>query len=275
MNFEKIPISIPERKETSTERLESWLREKAKELKKIGFPVNEELRIEETQFIGVYPGKEIKRDREKVAQRREEWLEKDIRERKFGIEKIGEKFEKITTYLLNTHLENAGLVVVRASEYDDVYQGVDHLVLDIETGNVVAGIDSSVKSFDKEYEKKAQKVLEMNLKGGAIIKYGVIAKKEGEEIKIGKRRIQEVPVFLFNLPQTEVSDLIEEFQPEKTSPEEERVFKFFLASLQYQTENLTRKDLHAFPQLRERINIFQTKIKEISKEEGTKEADLS
>jgi hypothetical protein len=270
MSFEKIPISIPERKEASTERLENWLREKAKELKKMGFPVNEELRIEETQFIGVYPREKIEEDREKVAQRKEEWMEKDIRERKFGIEKIGEKFEKITTFLLNKHLENAGLVVVRAAEYDDIFQGVDHLVLDIKTGNVVAGIDSSVKSFDKEYEKKAQKVLEMNLGGGAIIKYGVIAKKEGEGIKIEKRRIQQVPVFLFNLPQTEVSNLIEEFQPEKTSPEEERVFRFFLASLQYQTENLTRKDLHAYHQLRERIDIFQTKIKEISDKEGIK-----
>jgi len=272
MNFERIPI--PEKKETPTEKLENYLREKANELKEMGFPVNEELRIEETQFTDVYPREEIERDRGKIAQRSEEWLEEDIRERKFGIEKIGEKFEKITTSLLNKHLENAGLEVVRAAEYDDIFQGVDHLVLDIETGNVVAGIDSSVKSFDKEYEKKAQKVLERNLDGGARIKYGVIAKKEGEGIKIEKRRIQQVPVFLFNLPQTEVSNLIEEFQPEKTSPEEEKVFRFFLTSLQYQTENLTRKDLHAFSQLRERIDIFQTKIKEISNKEGTKEADL-
>ena len=262
MNFEKFPIRFPEREKSQREKLENYLREKAEILKSMGLPIDERLRIKEEQFNDIYSKSEIERDNQKIIQRQREWEEKEIKDQRFGTEKIGEKLEEVFSLLLNKMFEKNEMIVVRTSKYDDIFAGVDHLILDAKTGNVVAGIDTLSEMSGRRYESKIQAILAKNLDGGARIKYGVRI----EEGKVKKGRLQQVPVFLFALPPQKIDQIVETFDPQKVTPQEKDVFRYFLACLKLQTDALAKKDMKAFPELEKRFKGFREKITLLSKE---------
>jgi len=262
MYFEKIPIQFFEKRKSPVESLEDYLKERAEVLQNLGLPVDEKARIQETAFTDIYSKDEIERDVQKIVQRQKEWEEKELAQQKFGIRKIGEKFEEFFILFINKMLEKEEMVAVRSSNYDDVFGGVDHLILDVKTGNIVAGIDTLSEISGRRYERKIQEILAKNLDGGARIKYGV--RVERGEIKKG--RLQQVPVFLFALPSSKIDQMIEVFDPQKVTPVDEDGFRYFLACLKSQTDALAKKDLKTFPQLEERFREFREKITSLSKE---------
>ncbi len=108
------------------------LEQLAKELQS-RFPVGKDCRIQTQEFEDVFSLEEIKKDQKRV-----ESLEK-----KFSEKNIGELLEVIKTLTFNQLWFSNDLISLRTSKFDDYCNGVDEVVIDIKTNEVLAAIDET------------------------------------------------------------------------------------------------------------------------------------
>ncbi len=89
--------------------------------------------------------KEFKKDKKKVKELEKKW-HKEEKEKNFG-----ELWEKAKTVILNKII-GTEFIVVRASKHDDYENGVDNIIINKETGNVVCAFDevSAEEGTEKE-----------------------------------------------------------------------------------------------------------------------------
>ena len=96
-------------------------------------------------------------------------------------------------------------LVVRASTYDDYNGGVDNIVLNKETGEVICAFDEVHDSFGgKETNKKIEKIQKIALKGGAKARYGI----QLENVVLTRSKMENIPVFYLSLNQDELAELL-------------------------------------------------------------------
>ena len=171
-------------------------------------------------------------------------VKNNLEDRLYGSEgkkimKKGEKLELFKTILLNKVLKGK-FVVIRSSIYDDLFNGVDNLILDKE-GNVVCAFDEVCSSEDDEKTKeKMNKILRINENGGALIEYGVLIK--GKEII--KERIERVPIFYLSLEENKLTEGIKNLDissPKKISEKEKEIWDIFVKSLNSQAEDILNR----------------------------------
>ena len=180
--------------------------------------------------------KEFKKDKKKVKELEKKW-HKEEKEKNFG-----ELWEKAKTVILNKII-GTEFIVVRASKHDDYENGVDNIIIDKETGNVVCAFDevSAEEGTEKEAEKSA-KVEGKNKEGGATIKYGITV---NEENKIIKKEIKNIPVFYLRLSGRDLVKLLHkmDYESEEPSEIELNVFDSLTNSLKEQLGELKNKDI--------------------------------
>ena len=180
--------------------------------------------------------KEFKKDKKKVKELEKKW-HKEEKEKNFG-----ELWEKAKTIILN-RIIGTEFIVVRASKHDDYENGIDNIIIDKETGNVVCAFDevSAEKGTEKEAEK-SEKVEGKNKEGGATIKYGITV---NEENKIIKKEIKNIPVFYLRLSGRDLVKLLHEMDYESEEPLEIEleVFDDLINSLEGQLKELLDKDI--------------------------------
>ena len=180
--------------------------------------------------------KEFKKDKKKVKELEKKW-HKEEKEKNFG-----ELWEKAKTVILNKII-SSGFIVVRASKHDDYENGVDNIIIDKETGNVVCAFDevSAEEGTEKEAEK-SEKVEGKNKEGGATIKYGITV---NEENKIIKKEIKNIPVFYLRLSGRDLVKLLNkmDYENEEPSEIELNVFDSLINSLKEQLGELKNKDI--------------------------------
>lgn len=180
--------------------------------------------------------KEFKKDK-KIVKKFTEKCQKEKRERNFG-----ELWEKAKTIILNKIISSE-FIVVRASKHDDLENGVDNIIINKETGNVVCAFDevSAEEGTEKEAEK-SEKVEGKNKEGGATIKYGITV---NEENKIIKKEIKNIPVFYLRLSGRDLVKLLHEMDYESEEPLEIEleVFDDLINSLEGQLKELLDKDI--------------------------------
>ena len=123
---------------------------------------------------------------------------------------------------------------VRSSAWDDYENGVDNLLLDLETGSVVCGFDEIVEGYGQDGgAKKEKKIMDKFARGGSFVKYGIKSTGEsGKEVAISKQT--NLPTFFVSLTKDELSDLLENISKSEISGAEKKVIGEIISSLEYQ-----------------------------------------
>ncbi len=169
--------------------------------------------------------------------------------------------EMALTITLHKFLKN-DFIVARASRYDDYNNGVDQVIVDKKTGDVICGFDEVFTSgFDGGGEKKVEKMKKIKEKGGAEIKYGATLEND----QLVRSHIKNVPAFYLALSKDELKELLEVLANKNTviTEVEINIFNKLLDSLETQASQdqdnwaLKAKSQMALDRLR---NAFEQKI---------------
>ncbi len=247
------------------ESLKKFLEQSSKELSKLGFPVDEENRIDYNSpyFREIYPLKERAYKKACLVEKRKAILtEHEWSSEEEKIKTRGEQFEMLKTALFSKFLED--FYVLRTSKYDDVIHHLDNILIDKETGRVVCAIDEvTVKYEDKRLREKERKILDMNFRGGGCLDFGLEVKTEAGKPKIKVAKLQKIPVFYLPLSFRAVEEGIKEFIPskDKYSAKEVEIFAFLIRKLSTQIQKI-KKELRQKAKLTSSVLVTSTSWKE-------------
>lgn len=209
-NPEEITLK-KERREKIDKKVRQMLEVTYKYLKKEhGLPVNADLRIGMENFKGIIGENEINSDLERIIDK----------EKQFGLTAIqgdkiaftaGEILEIFKTAILNSIL-NKRYLVIRASKYDDYFNGVDNIILDKNSGEVIAAIDDVADLTSSRFYNKKNEIIKINLESGVKIKYGIGLtgeEKTGEIIPVAN--LYGLPIFYIAIAENILFELVEKF----------------------------------------------------------------
>jgi hypothetical protein len=161
-------------------------------------------------------------------------------------------------------------VVVRASKYDDYFNGIDNVLVNKETGDVICAFDEvrMDERSDRDTHKKERSRKKAS-EGGASLKYGFRIQNN----KILKQTIHSIPIFCLGLDSQDCSDLINNisYTDKATNPTlrvqpmndtEERILQKLLESIGKQKDQLVND-----PQVRRHSTVIEnlSKINDLFK----------
>lgn len=170
---------------------------------------------------------EFKKDKHFVEEMDKKWSRKSgqtaaefLEEREF---RHGSLWEKAVTIVFNKILKS-NFIAARASRFDDYANGIDTLIIDKETGEVICAFDEVSAEKESEIDKnKCKKVEEKNESGGAKIKYGITF----EEGKLIKGAIDNIPVFSLRLSGSELIETLQKMNFDSLKKMDESELKLF------------------------------------------------
>lgn len=266
MPFEKIPypsFSKKESKEQPKNELESYLREKAEEFRRIGIPLSEnDFRIETSAYAEIYSPESVEADSNWVSEQKKKF-EGEPRER-------AELFERYVCCLFNKHLGER-IIVVRTSEYDDLARHVDNVAVDREKGRVICTLDEVGTMRGPTYEKKRQAIQKRNIgvmpgQGGANLKYGFTLERNPQgELKARLSSVKHVPIFYLAISPEALERAVSEFTSSKeaTTQYEAQILEYFLTSIESQIQGLMLEEKNLHPELKNSLLRFQEIVREV------------
>lgn len=153
------------------------------------------------------------------------------------------QLEMATTVLFHKFLPD-NFVAVKAAKYDDYENGVDSLIVNKSTGEVVCTIDDFSGSSGGERERaKQKKALAKAKKGGARVRYGFTYDEDGT---LRKTSLEKIPTFNLRLSSDAVRELLDgmNFELGQPSSEKERsVMLKVIDDLLKQTEVMVQSGL--------------------------------
>jgi len=256
-----------EKEEGENELLESLLRERVDNLRKLGVPVDERLRIKMEAFKGILPEEVVKRHTERLRE-----VKRNQYRRRFSLEEIkekekerqGEKGEIFVTLLLQKFLGD-NFLVLRTSPYDDRLNKVDLFVVNKERGGIDFTIDVSVDdSFSPLLHKKQKRLFDRNtIYKGTPLTYGI--RFEGGKTH-PHPHIEYLPAFLLNLPPEILESGINSITSlkEKT-PREKKIFNFLKEQIEKQIDSIKEKSWREkkfpHPNLRKKLEEVEELVK--------------
>ncbi len=233
----------------SLEKIYGFLKETGKELREQGLSLEESGRVEISEFKGkVYSAFKVENDIKKIKKIESRFSvfeglpEKDIEVKRKSL--IGEQLETLTTAIFQKFLIN-DFIVVRASRFDDVKNGIDNIILDKETGDVVCAFDEVSSMREEELSAKRERVLKKNMeKQGSTLEYGLKLETEGSNK--GKivpcPKISNIPLFYLALSPEVIRKTIQKFSPDfsylKASEEEKKTFNYFVKLIDFQIASM-------------------------------------
>ena len=157
-------------------------------------------------------------------------------------------------------------VVAGTTKYDDYKHGVDQVIVDRTTGQVVAAFDDFANTASSERkESKYQQVHESARKGGAKITFGF-------SFSVGKlirRRLQHVPVFALETSKSEAVAALQEMSQtlEREPGEKERALSKKLITSLVKQANTLAKDTSIHPSIRQGAELFAKSLSEFKRVE--------
>ncbi len=213
------------------EKLRELLGEIAKILRNQQIPVDDECRVDMKSFSIIYGDPRIDLDIQRVRESKKGRNANNLEDRLLT---DGERLEVLKTIIFHKFLGEK-FFVVRSSVYDDLTNNVDNLIVEKETGNIVCAFDE-VSSFGKDYEKKQNKVLYINLRGGARLKYGFIS--DGSLLIL--QGIKNIPIFYLSLSPEFIDKGIKKLSSNlnEISDFERKLIEYFLKILLNQIQQL-------------------------------------
>jgi len=127
-------------------------------------------------------------------------------------------------------------LVVRTSEYDDFEAGVDHLIIDRQTGLVVCAIDEVVES-GRTVEKQERSAAKLR-RGGSSVKYGL----KDVNGQLVKGRLNHLATFIMPIEKQNISGCLKELAEGQTGTFSRQVVANIVASMESQLEYLSQVD---------------------------------
>jgi hypothetical protein len=242
-----------ENKKHPSEMLKDMLRVQSEEIntkvrseRLSGDLLTEDASLDPAGYGDTYTAAELEADAEKVRKLEVEWAEfyrgqpgvntEDdmIRKMKEGKnrQKSGQ-MEMAVTALLSQML-GEDFIVVRTAAYDDYFNGVDNLIVNRVTKEVVGAFDEVHGSA--RAEEKKEKILRIAEKGGAQIRYGLGFKRK----TIKREKLENIPVFYLGLEEEELAELVDGLEKNDMA-KKDKIFRKLLASLQEQQQELKAK----------------------------------
>jgi hypothetical protein len=166
--------------------------------------------------------------------------------------------EMAVTALLSKILKD-DFLVVRTASYDDYRHGIDNIILNKRTGEVICAFDEVHEGGRGERTNaKIEKVKKIAKKGGTDIAYGLNL----ENGKLTRSRMKNIPVFFLGLKSEELMKLLShmEYDPDAgASSVEYEVYTKLVASLRDQQQKLL-----ASPEvpnmLKEKLKTFENSL---------------
>lgn len=231
--------------------------------------VNEEGIISMDSYQGVFEEDRINADKKVVADCEKLWSgveDKVTREsfiENYGFE--GESEESVTERLLARYKKKKETsneieiiltiliqktlgpeyIVLRASPYDDYMNGVDTVIVNKNTGEVIAAFDELHNDeLGKRAKEKEDKILKKMKKGGAKLDYGF----SFDQGKMVKKSFKNLPIFYLGLSTAEMKQALNvmDFDNFTVANEKERSITDKLKeSLQKQSQLLLRAVTHS------------------------------
>ncbi len=156
-------------------------------------------------------------------------------------------------------------LVVRAARYDDAMHGVDNLIIDRETGEVVAAFDDVADEPGGSREQKKRKRLQAGKRaGGTEVTYGVTF-EQGELVR---RSFKHVPLFALQIAAGDISKVLLEMAGGVAEPgaAEVELYDRLVASLEQQVDELLA--LHPEAEIAERLQRFSHLLPSFRREEA-------
>jgi len=256
---------MQEATEQGAERVKGFLMVTAARLRQEGLPVSDDCRID-MQINRTYGANEIRGDLRIVNEWEQHWAQEklgtdDLTEYLANQEKSdGQRLETLKTAIFNKFLGD-GFIVVRASKYDDIKNGVDNVIIDRQTNEVVCAMDEVGDMNSRNFDDKKAKVLEKNQRGGVNLKYGLGLDSLQEQGRSG------LPLFLIALPSERIQEGLRNFSADLAEPSlyEKRLFDFWVSLLIAQAKSfyldhgLDAKMLQAIQRFEKTLARFQRK----------------
>ena len=241
--------------ESSAEKLLPFLKKISENLRNGGVPVDDNCRISMQDFSDLYGKDKIEADDKEVREFEESKYsntpEERIEEEKQ--KRNGEKLEMLVVTLFSKFLKDE-FIVVRSSRYDDIRNGVDTIILEKKTGNLVCALDEVADIKDERYKEKVKKTADKNKKG-IKLKYGL----KIENGKLTKEAVKGAPIFYLALSERNINEGIKNMSLTLTekSDYEKDLFKYFTSSLQSQYDSLVLKG-YIDPSVKGRLETFKS-----------------
>jgi len=175
--------------------------------------------------------------------------EKIVRQWKANRAKLpAAKWEKVSTILLHRVLQPE-FIVVRASAMDDYTNGIDNIIVDKETGDVICAFDEvRDEPGGERYNKKAKDFVKDAKQGGANIKYGLGFAKDqlSGTKKLVRKTLNNIPKFYLSVSRQELETLLfgitDDFASQPTE-DELKIFEKLMDDLGRQEEILNKERL--------------------------------
>lgn len=236
--------------ERGQNQINDLLKKNAEKLRKLGIPVDDECRLDIHEFN--YPEEKKFRD---------SWDEERLKQKfdyKNRSKQLGEQFERLKTVLLQKYFKEE-FIVCRTAFIDDVFNGVDNIIMD-RNGNVVCAFDEVSDIHSKRYEEKREKIMEVNRIGGASIDYGIKLNPKDNKIELGP--LSHLPLFFLALNETAIKQTIRQFSENEETDFEKQIIYYFAKSLNDQA-NLANHICNPKSEVAMRIKNFQTHLEKI------------
>lgn len=244
--------------------LESFIETAAAELReKDSVPTTPEGRIDMAAFKDIYP--EAEEDADRTEEWRQEWNAREGGAAE-GV-RDGEKLEMLAYAIFHKNL-NKDFVVVRSSLHDDQKNGVDTILLERSTGNLICAFDEVGALSGAEFQKKQDTVFKKNAnEKGAHLKYG-ISLTEDKQIKLGP--VEHIPLFYVALPKDQIEKGIQKFEPsaDRQSENEKKLFEYFVAILEAQIKGLRLYTVRLGEDVVKKIDTFEEAVRKLKSERG-------
>jgi hypothetical protein len=245
-----------ELKEKKIIELKEFLKSIAGKLKEEGVPIADDCRIN----IGFFNEKrfpKLKEDLERVNGWQEELENKKINPEEQK-ETAGEQLEMLKTAVFNKFMGKK-FIVVRSSKIDDFDGGIDNVIMEKTTGNIVSAFDEVSDEEGEVFRKKASAVMDKN-KLGTRLKYGLSIDPTSKRI-IGQT-ISNIPIFYLPLSKKNLEEAIKNFSTGEPSKNEEELFEKFMSSIFGQIKELYGRNDIPF-RCKEKIKQFADDLKQI------------
>jgi hypothetical protein len=253
--------SLAEQKEAKKgglEGLRSEINEMSLILQKEGVPIDNQARLDINKYKDVYSERSIESDNnwvkdlksvwERAAKSSSRWSWVPNKEGGPKDIPIGDVFEMLATAIFSEFL-GENFITLRTTEYDDIRNKVDNLIVERKTGNVVCAFDEVGDSNGKRFEEKRSKVLERNWqRGGADLKYGLSYEQQDGQTKLKKGAIYQIPLFYLSLSEEEIKKAL--YDPGQRG----KIFQKFISSAKEQIEEIKGGPVHS--KLKERLDFF-------------------
>lgn len=226
-----------------------------------GVPLRPDGRIDMLAYKAIYPeaGQDLAHTRE--GQLNAEMLHKE------RLMTGGEKLEMLAYALFHKYF-GSGFIIARSSPHDDMIHGVDTIIFEKVTGNLVCAFDEVGAMEGDAFENKKALVQDRNINGGgATLKYGFRLGDEDGKKGIALDSVAHVPLFYFAFPSDLVEKGINEFSPSPNEhPDFERkLFKYFIDAIALQVSALELRSGRLHPDLNRKLQNFKKVVELLRK----------